>query len=244
MSHTGWNLKSDSGMDEEVEFAEDEARCGDRPHAIYIYSRCIDARPGRADLRVRRAELYWREENMPLALADCDEAIRIDPTLVGGYLVRARIRNDTHRKEWAMEDASHALKLDPRLWEMRAIRARIFKDRGRLDEALEEVNAILKGWVFEEIFNLRGLLHEQMGRHELAYRDFAKAVELESSNVGYFRNQERVRRRLNIPEPIPEEWDPAGIDLDSCDICQERRAQDGRPGVIKVVPRIRRESQN
>ena len=54
-------------------------------------------------------ELHGHEE----AIADCSEAIRLDPDHTGAYLGRCHAKSELGRHEDAVEDYDHAVRLDP-----------------------------------------------------------------------------------------------------------------------------------
>jgi tetratricopeptide (TPR) repeat protein len=69
----------------------------------------------RAQLLLERAEIYTALNNPAKALDDLDEAISLNDSLAGAYMLRGRLRFGLRDKNAAFEDLRRAAQLDPSL---------------------------------------------------------------------------------------------------------------------------------
>ncbi len=69
----------------------------------------------RADLLLKRAEVYVALNNPAKALDDLDEAILLDDNLANAYMLRGRLRFGLRDRNAAFEDLKKAAALDPSL---------------------------------------------------------------------------------------------------------------------------------
>ena len=86
--------------------------------------RFVWIRNGRG-LRAARADYYRSVRKFDKALADANEAIRLDPTDGGRYITRARIAYEMGDLEKAVADLDNATRSNPRDVQMLVVRARI-----------------------------------------------------------------------------------------------------------------------
>ena len=100
-----------------------------------------DGRPGPAGPAIPASDddVERREE----AIADCTEAIRLDPRNPRLYLERAGLRSELDRHEEAVEDYDRAIRLDPDLAEAYLGRCHAKSELGLHEEAVEDYDRLV-----------------------------------------------------------------------------------------------------
>jgi len=94
---------------------------------------------------------YYFAGELDLAIADCDEAIRLDPRYRTTYDNRASARAENGDFEGALADWDEATRLDPTFWLVYVERAGLYVEKGQFDEAIAEYHkAIDRNFAFRE----------------------------------------------------------------------------------------------
>ncbi len=83
------------------------------------------SRPGTPSPYFNRAEVYSRLGDRDKAIADYDEAVRLDSRMAAAYAASARLRDENGQRDRAMHDYDMALKLDPK-------QVSLYYDRGNV----------------------------------------------------------------------------------------------------------------
>jgi len=94
---------------------------------------------------VSRAEAYAAKDNYDQAIADCDEAIRIDPNNPRVFYIRGNSYQSKKKSNYfrAITDYTEAIRLDPAYAEARKKRASISGWRGNYDIAIEDYTRLI-----------------------------------------------------------------------------------------------------
>jgi tetratricopeptide (TPR) repeat protein len=121
------------------------------------------------------------------ALADCNEAIRAEPSLPMAYHSRAQIHNNSraqiHDKledyDQEIRDYTTAIKLDPRQSEAYANRGTIFLVKDDFDGAIRDYTEAIRLAPKRSIpYKMRGLAHYYKKEYDQAIRDLTVALGL------------------------------------------------------------------
>jgi tetratricopeptide (TPR) repeat protein len=145
-----------------------------------------------------RGLAYYGKGEYDLAIADYDEAIRLNPNYASAYNNRAWALLKARRPEDAKADADKAVALAPTP-ENLDTRGHILLALGNASGALSDFNAALYGSA-DSISSLwgRGEAYEAQGFPAQAIIDFRKAVELEAADAEDRDAQEKARARLAV----------------------------------------------
>lgn len=144
-------------------------------------SRAVELRPKDATIRawscLVKSRFYTGE--VEDALAEGDEAVRLDPKLPLAYRYRGQVRARKGLKEDAVADFSAAIRLSPRDPKLLAERAEIHAEAKHDDLALGDYEAAIKLAPNDGGLRVsRGNLFFEMGRKELAAKDADEAIRL------------------------------------------------------------------
>lgn len=121
--------------------------------SIKDFSRAIELSPGEAQYYADRGASYWSLEKHELAIQDYGTAIRLQPKSPGYYASRGRLLHLYRKPDLAAADLSRAIELAP-------------KD-----------SLFIAG-----DYMLRAIIYEEMGKFDLAVRDWTTLIKLEPEN--------------------------------------------------------------
>lgn len=132
--------------------------------------------------RRTRAHALLQKNDYEGVIAELSVLIREGSRVPWDFDTRAMayVRKKPSDLNSAMADTTQAISLAGHDWRPHARRAEIFISRGQYKEALDDLNAAINDHAPVEAiaFILRGRVHLHNGAHDLAWRDFNKAIEL------------------------------------------------------------------
>ena len=120
-----WLESGSAAADLVMERAVAAQSAGELELAHELYDRVIAIQPDYAEAYNRRASVFLMEENMPEALRDVNEALRLEPRHFGAWTGLGRILEELGAKEEALEAYREALKIHPQLEAARAAESRL-----------------------------------------------------------------------------------------------------------------------
>jgi tetratricopeptide (TPR) repeat protein len=127
----------------------------------------------------KRCWAYLDYRDLDRALVDCDEAIRLDPTLAAAFNNRAGVYGFKGDFDRAWADLNTAIRLDPTFAGALNNRANVYRMKGDVDAAiLDQSEAIRLDPNFMEAFVDRGLAYEAKGDLDRARADFNTALSM------------------------------------------------------------------
>ena len=153
---------------------------------------------------IKSAEANYDAGDLEGAVADYNEAIRLNPKNVGAWGNRGFAKNKLGRHEEALADFDEAARLEPEnalTWNNRSLTKNLL---GRYEEAIADCDeAIRLKPEYSHAWNNRGGAKNELGRHEEALADFDEAIRLspEDSHAWYNRgvakiNLERIEEAI------------------------------------------------
>lgn len=117
-----------------------------------------------------------------LAIADFDEALRLDPDSLDARLKRGVAYNRQGRLREALADLNAALRASPDSAEAHLLRGQVHRALGQHRPALEDYNAVIRLHPEAKAYLARGSLLHEIGDYDQALADYDRAVRLDPND--------------------------------------------------------------
>jgi tetratricopeptide (TPR) repeat protein len=125
------------------------------------------------------------------AIADCEQAIRLDPKRARAYLGRGMIYEDKGDHDRAITDYGTAIELDPKLAAVYAKRGFVYEAKGDHDRAITDYGtAIELDPKLAAVYALRAIAYAKKGDKQHVIADLRKALTLDPGN-------EKIKKALS-----------------------------------------------
>lgn len=171
-------------------FADDKTDCAtsqDQDRVIAACTAVLDGAGDDAELRAvaltNRGSARYRQKDFDAAIADLDEAIKLNPKLSGAYFNRGTAyyrKNDAKR---AMADFTEANRLDPKNVDVLVNRAILYFELDDNAHAVADMDAAIRlAPKFAMLYTYRAKMHLDSGDAKRAGADFKRVLELEPAN--------------------------------------------------------------
>ncbi|MBR7800099.1 tetratricopeptide repeat protein [Undibacterium sp. FT137W] len=183
--------------------------------AISLYSDLIAQRDQSEDDQqfsaylLGRAIAYKQTQALELAIADCDQVLKLTPHRVEAYSNRGNARRELRHWKEALDDLNHAIELRPDVAPLYLNRGVLHKDRKRYVEALEDFEqAIRLQAVYPAAYSNRGNTLKLLERYPEA---------IESLHVAIQQRPDYAEAYLNRGSAYfeAEQFDLASADFDT-----------------------------
>jgi tetratricopeptide (TPR) repeat protein len=130
----------------------------------------------------------WNE-----AMADANQALKLDPKLAQAYAARARARTGKREYEKALADATHALELDARNSLAHVVRALVFLERHEFERGLDAAQQAVtlepsSPWAYL----VRANAHLGLKQSGKALEDYSQALELNPTFAAPYIGRSRL----------------------------------------------------
>ena len=146
--------------------------------------RLIEMDPTRISLYLKRAELYARQSQYDLAVADYTHVLTRQPNNTTALFNRGKIYVDTGQLAQAVEDYQALIRVNPTLAEAYHNRGLARSRLGKLQAARQDFDqAIALKPNYAAAYHNRGILYVQLADYDAAIGDFDQAVRLDPSNA-------------------------------------------------------------
>jgi tetratricopeptide (TPR) repeat protein/serine/threonine protein kinase len=174
--------------------------------AIRVFTGCILKRPDHAHAYSCRAIACCKLRRNQEAVADCSQAIELDPRNGTAWGVRGMAYNRQRQYREAIADLTTAIRLNPTGmadWFNRGIAHNAL---GQAKRAVADFSrAIELAPAFAPAWRNRGLAHDDLGQTPLALADFIKATELDSTYTEAWKNRGVAHAKLNqLPQALSD----------------------------------------
>lgn len=140
----------------------------------------------------------YRDKGAPdRAIADYNEAIRLDPRDALAYNNRGNAYGDKGDRDRALEDYNEAIRLDPKYAFAYRNRGDIYSDKGDRDRAIADYNeAIRLNPKYPSAYNGRGNAYLAKRDFDRAIADYSEAIRLDPKDAIFYRNRGRASRSM------------------------------------------------
>jgi tetratricopeptide (TPR) repeat protein len=155
-----------------------------------LLSDALATHPSSAVVLLSRGIGLRKEHRTREALADLDEAIRLDPGLADAYYNRGLVYGDLRDYRTALRDFTTILRLKPDDASAHAVIGDTYDGLGDYRAADSEyTRAIELAPGMAELYNSRGVARTRLGEFQGAIRDFDRAVGLRPEYADAFNNR-------------------------------------------------------
>jgi tetratricopeptide (TPR) repeat protein len=139
---------------------------GEFDMALRQYSKAISKDPMRADIRIRKAQLYQLLDRIPEALQTLDETILTNPDIFEGYHHKFSILLGLKQYDKAQELLDQAAELFPKDQGFALDRSTLLIEQNKIEEALEwlktlEAKEDTESWVLRRIYMDRAQIYSE-----------------------------------------------------------------------------------
>jgi tetratricopeptide (TPR) repeat protein len=187
--HDGGGVASKSSA------AASPAKSGD---AKIIAGRELAAGPPSNDATFYRERgiASYRSGDLAQAIAELDEAIRLDPDNAQDYNIRANAWDEMGVFDRALADYDEAIRINPNNPAVFHDRGIMWQHEGELDKALVDLDrAIRFSFADAIIYCNRGLVWYKKGGHDRALADFNHAIKLDPDSAAACINRGIISHR-------------------------------------------------
>jgi tetratricopeptide (TPR) repeat protein len=147
------------------------------------------ARKPHAELYNIRGTIHYEKKDYERALADYNEALRLDPRRAHAWNNRGnvwRVKGDTAR---AISDFNQAIRVDPDYQLAYKNRGNVFSDKGALDKAIIDYSeAIRLNPNDADALTNRGVIRMLQGSYEQSTADLAEAIRVDPQFASAYNN--------------------------------------------------------
>jgi tetratricopeptide (TPR) repeat protein len=155
-----------------------------------IINRGKEAKPNLAIAYANRGNAYLNSGDNDRAIADYDQAIRLNPKFADALNGRGAAHDNKGEYDLAIADYDQAIKLKPNLPEAYNNRGNAYADKGEYDLAIADYDrAISLKADYPDAYNGRGNAHASQGDDDRAIADFDQAIRLNPALAKAYRNR-------------------------------------------------------
>jgi tetratricopeptide (TPR) repeat protein len=164
-------------------------QCGYWKNSIELWNHALSVTGNNALAHFNRGNAYSDLAQNDLAIADYNEAIRLNPHYVYFYYNRGNAYIRISRYESAIADFNEAIRLKPDYADAYNDRGGAYSELGLYQQALEDLNkAITIKPDYARSFYNRGVAYTKMGQYQPAFSDYNEAIRLNPDHPSAYIN--------------------------------------------------------
>jgi len=146
---------------------------------LRLWDDAIQKSPHKARPYNNRGNIYTRQGNLSMALADYNKAIELDPNYADAYNDRATIYGKLNDLPHALSDLDRAIQIDPDYPDAYNNRGDVYGKQGDYDNALSDFNKVIALTPDDaEAHYNRGVIFDGRGDSAQAMSDYTRAIEI------------------------------------------------------------------
>jgi tetratricopeptide (TPR) repeat protein len=146
-------------------------------------------RQPQAEMYNIRGTIYFERGAYDQSLADCNEAIRLDPNRPHFWNNRGNIWRAKGDQVKAINDFNQAVRIDPDYQVAYKNRGNVWSDRGAFDKAIADYDAAIQLLPTDaDAFNNRGSMRMQRGEFEKAIEDWKQSIKHDPGAAQAYNN--------------------------------------------------------
>ena len=184
---------------------------GDTVTALTMVDKSLELNKNNPNAFSMRSQILMRfGKDYKKALADIEEAIKLDPKFAGYFINRAYMKYNLDDYFGAKSDYDYALGLDPLSVEGHFNRGLLLAEVGENNKAIDDFSFVLRrdATNFMALYN-RAMLYTKTGQHRLALADYdAMLAKYPEFEAGYMARGD-VKRRMGDRKGGERDYDKA-----------------------------------
>lgn len=163
----------------------------DSKKQIHYYSKALDfslfdSDKRKAEILFNRADAFHNNKDFNKALADYNQAIKIDPGNADFYYYRGQLYIDWENNVLALKDLDKAIEIDPKDFHYFRLRGVVYAQQKDFPKALKDANKAIELSEIGLNYGARGFVFFAMGKFDKAIIDYNKSIELKKDDAWLF----------------------------------------------------------
>jgi tetratricopeptide (TPR) repeat protein len=145
------------------------------------------------------------------ALADYNQAIKLDSNYAIAYMNRGNVRDDLGDKQGAITDYNQAIKINPNYAKAYYNRGNVRDDLGDKQGAITDYNQAIKiNPNYAKAYSNRGIVRDDLGDKQGAIADYNQAIKINPNLAQAYYNRGVVRKQLGDKQGAIQDVQKAG----------------------------------